>query len=194
MTIRIPATAVLLFLVASSAAAQDTPTIQVEIGGGFGFPMRDWADNDVAEGGPGASGLVRYNVSPGAALYAGATWWRFTVKDDAPVLDHDGRFTDVGVSGGLEVFIAERGAVRPFIGGGFILDRLTTEADDNEFESEWSPGFEVRLGVQSRISDSAFATPVIRYRSFKPKYDEGIPAGGFSVSYLTVELSLGFGQ
>lgn len=192
--IRTPLIAVLMFLVASSAAAQDTPTIQVELGGGFGFPMRDWADDDLADGGPGASGLVRYNVSPRAALYAGATWWRFPVKDDAPVLDHDARFTDIGVSGGLEVFIADRGGVRPFIGGGFILDRLTTEADGNEFESEWSSGFEVRLGVQSRISGSAFATPIIRYRSFKPKYDEDIPAGGFSVSYVTVELSIGIGQ
>jgi hypothetical protein len=179
------------------AEAQDSWLhAQFDISGGVGLPMGEWAEDDAIGLGSGASLLLRLRASRSVSVYAAASWWRFRTDEGAPSGISDASYTDVGGSGGIELALPVALGARPFVAAGLALDRLSVDGTVGsvpiDASSDLSPGFELRAGVRLPVAASLAVTPLVRFRSFDPRWYDDSELGR-KVSYLALEMGLSLG-
>ena len=178
-----------LLLLASSAAAQRTPSLAVAADVGPAFPLGDFADDGAETGwGVGVSATVRLTRLLG--VYGSYERTSFDVEGRG-----DDAWTDTGMGVGVRVWFpaAERARLHPWaqLGVGWHdLDR-PLGAEFAELDTDGIRTLEGGAGVDvALVRQVLFLRPAIRYRTYSFEVDLGGETAETSASHLTLALGV----
>lgn len=185
---------VLSAALATTATAQSTLPITVEVRGGAAIPTGDFGDG--ASTGWGIGGTVRYAVAPTIELYAGYDHFDFSTDEELDETELDFGVQDQGLRAGGRFTFSTLGSVSPWVEGGLLFNRSSVSISDGtttiNVNSDWAPGFEAGAGFAVALSPRVSLTPGVRYRFHEAEFDpEGLEEGPESIDVTYVAIDLG---
>lgn len=186
---------VLSAVLATTASAQSTLPITIEVRGGAAIPMGDFDDG--AGTGWGLGATVRYAVTPAVDLYAGYDRFEFGTDADLDEEEFDLGLSDSGFRTGARFSFAPLGSLRPWVEGGLLVNRSTVsisvESASIDVNSEWALGFEGGAGFAVPLSPRVSLTPGVRYRMHEAEFEAEETGEGpqsIDVSYLAIDIGV----
>jgi hypothetical protein len=185
--------AVPLLLLASSAAAQGTPSLSLAADVGPAFPLGEFADDGARVGwGLGVSATVRLTRLFG--LYGSYERTSFDVEEAAS--PGDGTWTDTGLGVGAQIWfpVGDQARIHPWARLGLGWHDLDPPIAGPEFARldsdrirtvEGGAGLDIALARQL-----LFLRPMLRYRRYSFEVESAGGTSSTSISALTLGLGL----
>lgn len=186
---------VLSAVLATTASAQGTLPITIEVRGGAAIPTGDFDDG--AGTGWGLGATVRYAVTPNVDLFAGFDRFEFGTDEELDDEDIDFGISDSGVRAGARFSFQTLGSVQPWLEGGLLFNRSTVSIGDGttsiDVNSEWALGFEAGAGIAVPLSPRVSLTPGVRYRVHEAEFElDEVEEGpqSIDVTYFAIDLGV----
>lgn len=186
---------VLSAVLATTASAQSTLPITIEVRGGAAVPTGDFDDGAGIGWGLGAT--ARYAVTPNVDLYAGFDHFEFGTDEELDDEEIEFGIADNGLRAGARFSFQTLGSVQPWLEGGLLFNRSTVSFGDGtttiDVDSEWALGFEAGAGIAVPLSPRISLTPGVRYRMHEAKFEiEDVEEGpqSIDVTYFAIDLGV----
>ncbi|HEX9936355.1 MAG TPA: outer membrane beta-barrel protein [Longimicrobium sp.] len=186
---------VLSAVLATTASAQSTLPITIEVRGGAAIPTGDF-DEGVSTGW-GLGATVRYAVAPSVDLYAGFDHFEFGTDEELDDEEIEFGIADNGLRAGARFSFSTLGSVQPWLEGGLLVNRSTVSIGDGtttiDVDSEWGLGFEAGAGIAVPLSPRVSLTPGVRYRMHEAKFEvEDVEEGpeSIDVTYFAIDIGV----
>ncbi len=184
-------------LATTTASAQSTLPITVEVRAGAAIPTGDFGDGTSTGWGVGAT--VRYAVSPMVELYGGYDHFDFGTDEELDDTGVDFALQDDGVRAGGRFNFSTLGSVSPWVEGGLLFNRSRIEVGVGSVsfnvDSDWTLGFEAGAGFGVALSPRVTLTPGVRYRIHEAEFEVEDDEGGtvtetVDVTYVAIDLGV----
>jgi hypothetical protein len=154
---------------ATTASAQATTPLSVEVRAGVSVPTGDLADD--VDAGLTVSGDLMYQVTPMVGLYAGYNYNRYAFKDT------DGVNADIrGFEGGARVQFPSPN-FSPFFKGGVLYQQSAISGDGGSISSDYEFGFSLGGGVDVPVGSRVSFTPQLDFNHIKDAEYVNVQAG-----------------
>lgn len=193
----VASSALVLCAAPRAAQAQLLPDIplSVEVRGGVGVPVGDFAGEEGIEAGTGFGFGVgaMVGVTPMFSAYGAYQWTRFGCGECEGIENLDDEVTDSGFELGGQADLPFRPAgLAPWVRAGVLLHELEFSGDEGDVSSDRSLGFALGGGITYPLGPTLSVTPGIHYRNYSAEFDLGNLDlnGETDVSHLTLDVGL----